>query len=185
MLFFKKQSRQGLLFFMRRQGMPELQTKAKEKGFLGWIERVGNKIPHPFLMFLELTAIVLVLSFILGLLKVSAVHPNGQTITVFNFLSWGGLSKFAYNFISTWQNFQVLGIVFLFAIATSLCERTGLFAAAVKLGLSRAKGNLVVVIFAFVGVLMTNLTGDVAFILVPSIGEIGRASCRERVFVSV
>jgi len=153
--------------------MAELQkAETKNKGFLGWIERVGNKMPHPFKMFMQLTGIVLVLSFVLGMLKVSAVHPNGQTITVFNFISWGGLSLFAYNFISTWQNFTVLGIVFLFTIATSLCDRTGLFAVAVKLGLSRAKGNLVVVIFAFVGVFLTNLTGDVAFILVPSIGAV-------------
>jgi len=154
--------------------MTELQNEeAKQKGFLGWIERVGNKVPHPFKMFLELTGIVLVLSLVLGLLKVSAVHPGtGQTITVFNFVSWAGLSMFAYNFINTWQFFQILGIVFIFSIAASLCDRTGLFLAAVKIGLSRAKGNLVVFIFALTGVLMTNLTGDVACILMPSVGAV-------------
>lgn len=40
-------------------------------GFLGWIERVGNKIPHPAMIFLGLIAIVIVLSAILAAAGVS------------------------------------------------------------------------------------------------------------------
>ncbi len=31
-----------------------MSSKAKDqnKGFLAWVERVGNKIPHPFILFL-------------------------------------------------------------------------------------------------------------------------------------
>jgi len=143
----------------------------KNQGLLAVIERVGNKIPHPFKMFMQLTAVVLVLSFILGMLKVSAVHPGtGQTITVFNVLSWDGLSAFAYNFIGTWQNFPVLGISFVFSIATGMCDKAGFLTTAIKLGVSRIKGNMVVFLFSLLCVIMTNVSMDVACVLMPILG---------------
>ena len=40
-------------------------------GFFGWIERVGNKVPHPVMMFVYLIIFVIVLSHILHLFGVS------------------------------------------------------------------------------------------------------------------
>jgi aminobenzoyl-glutamate transport protein len=55
-------------------------------GFFAWIERVGNKVPHPVMMFLYLIVGVIVLSHILFLFGVSVtdeiVTPvNQATIT--------------------------------------------------------------------------------------------------------
>jgi aminobenzoyl-glutamate transport protein len=46
-------------------------TSEGSKGFLGTIERLGNKVPHPVIMFLYLILIVMVLSHVLFLLGVS------------------------------------------------------------------------------------------------------------------
>ena len=40
-------------------------------GFLGWIERVGNKVPHPAIIFLALIVGVIVLSAVLAWVGVS------------------------------------------------------------------------------------------------------------------
>jgi len=40
-------------------------------GFLGWIERVGNKVPHPAMIFLGLIVGVIVLSAIMSWAGVS------------------------------------------------------------------------------------------------------------------
>jgi aminobenzoyl-glutamate transport protein len=45
-------------------------TSQSSKGFLGTIERLGNKVPHPVIMFLYLILIVMVLSHVLYLLGV-------------------------------------------------------------------------------------------------------------------
>jgi aminobenzoyl-glutamate transport protein len=43
----------------------------EQSGFFGWIERVGNKVPHPVLMFLYLIIGLMILSHILWLFGVS------------------------------------------------------------------------------------------------------------------
>ena len=46
---------------------PEVKTKEKSGGILDLIERVGNKVPHPAILFLSLCAAVIILSQILYL----------------------------------------------------------------------------------------------------------------------
>lgn len=41
---------------------PAVQDAAESKGLLGTIERVGNKVPHPVLMFAYLILLVIALS---------------------------------------------------------------------------------------------------------------------------
>jgi aminobenzoyl-glutamate transport protein len=54
-------------------------------GFLGWIERVGNKVPHPAIIFLALIVGVIVLSAILSWADVSVttevVEPEDTTVS--------------------------------------------------------------------------------------------------------
>ncbi|MDR2529844.1 MAG: AbgT family transporter [Synergistaceae bacterium] len=143
--------------------------ETKKRGFLAWIERVGNKMPHPFKMFMQITAFVLVCSLAFSLLDVSATHPTTKdTIKVINLISIDGLLLFMGNFVKNFQNFPVLGLVLILGIGTGLCERTGLFSAAIKMGLANTKGNMVVFIIAIIG-LLANQAGDVAFILIPPI----------------
>lgn len=145
------------------------ETTAKKSGFLAWIERVGNKMPHPFKMFMYITGFVLVCSCILGYLQVSAVHPaTKETITVFNLLSIKGLLLFTSNFVKNFQYFPVLGIVLILGVFTGICDRTGFFSSAIKMGLANVKGNAVVFVVAIIGVL-GNQAGDAAFILIPAI----------------
>ena len=60
----------------------------KKKGVLAAIERVGNKFPHPTILFLCLSIITVLLSWILSLCGVSAVHPGtGETVEIFNLVS--------------------------------------------------------------------------------------------------
>ncbi|WP_337026905.1 AbgT family transporter, partial [Microbacterium sp. LB16] len=39
---------------------------AESKGFLNWIEKVGNKVPDPTIMFVYLIALIAVLSALLS-----------------------------------------------------------------------------------------------------------------------
>lgn len=49
----------------------ETSPAAEQKGFLNWIEKAGNKIPNPTIMFLYLIALIAVLSAILSWANVS------------------------------------------------------------------------------------------------------------------
>ena len=54
-------------------------------GFLGWIERVGNKVPHPAIIFLGLIVGVIVLSAVLAWADVSVTTevavPEDTTVS--------------------------------------------------------------------------------------------------------
>lgn len=51
------------------------------KGVLDAIERLGNALPDPVLLFVGLMAIVMVLSAVAAMLELSAVHPgNGERL---------------------------------------------------------------------------------------------------------
>ena len=50
-------------------------NKQKTGGFLGWVERVGNKIPHPFILFLALMIIIAVISFGANKMGASTINP--------------------------------------------------------------------------------------------------------------
>jgi aminobenzoyl-glutamate transport protein len=54
----------------------------QQGGFFGWIERVGNKVPHPVLMFLYLIIGLAILSHILFLLGVSVTDEVVTTVPV-------------------------------------------------------------------------------------------------------
>ena len=141
----------------------------KKKGMLAWIERIGNKMPHPVALFIYITIIVLVASFIFGMLGTSALHPStGEVIQVRNLVSLDGLLLFILNFVNNLQTFPVLAIALILGIASGVCDRGGLFSTIIKMGLKNVKGNAVVFIIAFIGVL-ANEAGDAAFILIPPI----------------
>jgi aminobenzoyl-glutamate transport protein len=63
---------------------PEEETPQGQKGFLGTIERIGNKIPHPAIIFLGLIAIVVLLSAILSWAGIEAqvqvATPQGTEV---------------------------------------------------------------------------------------------------------
>ena len=54
-----------------------LEPKQKTGGFLGWVERVGNKIPHPFILFLWLI-VILIIMLICSMTGVKAINPSTE-----------------------------------------------------------------------------------------------------------
>ncbi|CAM5195075.1 Aminobenzoyl-glutamate transport protein OS=Ureibacillus acetophenoni OX=614649 GN=SAMN05877842_12115 PE=4 SV=1 [Ureibacillus acetophenoni] len=95
----------------------QLDTAQKENNgafnkFLNTVEKVGNKLPHPFMLFLYLTIILIVISVILGSMNASVVHPNtGETVTVNNLLSKEGIRYILGNTLTNFTGFAPLGLV--------------------------------------------------------------------------
>ena len=71
--------------------MAETETKEKPRsasGFLGTVEKIGNKLPDPFWLFVILAAIVAVTSWLGHLIGMSAEDPKtGETIEVQSLLT--------------------------------------------------------------------------------------------------
>ena len=58
---------------------------------LNKVELLGNRLPHPTLLFVYLSAFILVLSAIAAGFQLQALHPiSGETISAVNLLSVDG-----------------------------------------------------------------------------------------------
>ena len=56
--------------------MTDAPVAAKQKGFLGFVERAGNKLPDPVFLFFYLILILIGISVACAVLGVSAIHPT-------------------------------------------------------------------------------------------------------------
>lgn len=102
-------------------------------GFLGVIERVGNALPHPFLLFLYLVVILVVLTTILAALGVSAVNPTtGEVVQVQSLLTRDGMVWILGSLVSNFSGFAALGIVLVMQMAIGVTESSGLLNTAIR-----------------------------------------------------
>ncbi|NLL82123.1 MAG: AbgT family transporter, partial [Tissierellia bacterium] len=89
-----------------------MESAKKNKGFLAWVERVGNKIPHPFILFLWLIIIVAAISFVLNKIGVAVTNPtSGEVVEVRNLISADGLVNALNTMIKNFTGFAPLGLV--------------------------------------------------------------------------
>jgi aminobenzoyl-glutamate transport protein len=106
----------------------------------GWVQRVldkvevgGNKLPQPVTLFAILMLMVLVASWIAGLMNITAVHPGtGEAITAVNLLSADGIRRIFTEMVTVFANFPPLGLVLVVMLGIGVSERSGFIAAALK-----------------------------------------------------
>lgn len=99
----------------------------KTGGVLGAIERVGNKLPHPFILFLYITAFLALMSAILAALGISVTNPTtGELVAVRSVISRDGLVWLVENMLSNFSGFAPLGLVLAMQMAIGLAEGSGL-----------------------------------------------------------
>jgi aminobenzoyl-glutamate transport protein len=101
--------------------------KEKSGGILGAIERAGNKLPHPFILFLYIIAGLAVLSAIFSAMGTSVINPtNGDTVSVRSIISKEGLIWIVENLLKNFSGFAPLGLVLAMQMAIGLSEQVGL-----------------------------------------------------------
>ncbi len=75
--------------------MSSIPSSSQSGKLYGWVERIGNKVPHPFLLFIYLIIVLMVTTAILSAFGVSAKNPtDGTPVVVKNLLSVEGLHCF-------------------------------------------------------------------------------------------
>lgn len=145
---------------------------AGSKGFLAWIERVGNKLPHPFWMFVWIIGIVIAVSFISSLLGVQATDPGtGKLIEAENLLSGEGLRRFVQEMVTNFAHFAPLGLVLVMLMGVAVAEKSGLLAVVMRnLAFSVPKKIVLPVIF-IIGA-CGNIGSDAGVVIVPPIAAL-------------
>ena len=141
-------------------------------GVLDRIERWGNKLPHPFNLFLLFSLAVLLLSWIAHALGVSVTHPlTGKPIVAVNLLDRQGIQNIITKAVSNFTGFAPLGTVLVAMIGVGVAERSGLFSAALKGFVRSVPHWLITAALVFAGV-NASLTVDAGYVILVPLGAV-------------
>lgn len=150
-----------------------MEDAKKKKGigqsFLDVIEKLGNKLPDPIVLFMLIAGLILVASWIAGTLGVSVENPaDGETIEAVNLLSGEGIAMILTEAINNFGAFPPLAMVLVVMIGIGIAEKTGYFEALMKRSLEITPGFLIIPMVIFVGII-SNVAGDAGPVILPPI----------------
>ncbi len=155
------------------------------KGFLGWIERTGNRLPDPVFLFVYLVLGLVAISAICAGFGLSAVHPIQKAadgsdflIRAVSLLSAANIQKFWVDMPTTFTHFHPLGYVLVVMLGAGVAERSGLFAAAMQSAVSRTPKGLLTPVVALVAMLSNHAADAGYVVLVPLAGILYAAAGR-------
>ncbi len=141
-------------------------------GLSGKIERIVDYLPDPFLLFIFLALLTVILSYIFSMAGVTAIHPaSGRAITVVNLLSIDGLQRMFTNALGNFINFPPLGIVLAAMLGIGLAEKSGFLTAGLKQMVLIVPQYLVLPALVFAAV-NSSILADAGIVILPPMGAI-------------
>ncbi len=142
------------------------------KGFLRWVEQMGNKLPHPFWLFAWICIIIVISSAITGYFNVQATDPaTGEDVFAISLVSGEGLRNFVESMVTNFAHFAPFGLVLVMLMGVSVAERSGLLAVILRsIAFSVPKKVVLPVIF-IIGA-CGNIGSDAGIVIVPPIAAL-------------
>ncbi len=148
-----------------------------EKGFLGWVERTGNKLPDPVFIFLYLIAVLVAVSVVAEAAGLSVLHPTQKqpggaalVLGAESLVSSKNIARLWVEMPKTFTHFHPLGYVLLVMLGAGVAERSGLFASAMNAAVRKAPKRLLTPVVALVA-MIGNHAADAAYVvLIPLAG---------------
>ena len=135
--------------------------------FLDGVEKIGNKLPDPVMIFIAICALVLIASWLAAAAGVSVTNPaTGKTVAAVNLLSADGLRRILSEAVKNFGAFPALGLVLVVMLGIGVAEKTGYFEVAMRRVIERAPQAMIIPVIIFTAVL-GNVAGDAAPIVLP------------------
>nr|WP_274964269.1 AbgT family transporter [Tepidanaerobacter syntrophicus] len=136
---------------------------------MDWVERVGNKLPHPFFLFVYLTIGIMLLSAVLSILQVSAINPgSGEEVVVKSLLTREGVEWMLVNALKNFTGFAPLGLVLSMQMGIGLAEQAGLLSAFMRKTMYGAPLWAISLAVMFVGI-NGNIASDASIVIIPTL----------------
>jgi aminobenzoyl-glutamate transport protein len=149
-----------------------IESRGFVPGALDRVERWGNRLPHPFFLFLIFALGVLLLSWIAHTMGLSVVHPlTGKPIAAVNLLDRQGLQNIFAKAVGNFTGFAPLGTVLVAMIGVGVAERSGLFSAALKGFVRSVPPWLVTAALVFAGV-NASIAVDAGYVILVPLGAV-------------
>jgi aminobenzoyl-glutamate transport protein len=132
---------------------------------LHMVEAAGNKLPHPAVLFLCLSGVIVLLSGLASFFEFQAIHPiKKDTLVVVNLFTVNGLHILLTTMVKNFSGFAPLGSVLVAMLGFSLAEKSGLISAALRVLVIRAPKPLIIPVIFLAGV-FSHTAGDIGYVL--------------------
>lgn len=143
-------------------------------GFLNFVERAGNKLPHPVTIFAILALIVIVLSKLFD--GVTETYYNAKekadvTVAVVSLLNKDGLQFMFNSAVKNFTSFAPLGTVLVAMLGVGVAESTGLIDAALKKVVLSTPKAIITYVVVFAGI-MSNIASDAGYVVLVPLGAL-------------
>tara|TARA_R110002049_G_scaffold20717_23_gene76055 strand:+ start:6075 stop:7619 length:1545 start_codon:yes stop_codon:yes gene_type:complete len=116
---------------MSAEGVENSNLKAS--GFLGAVERIGNKLPDPAMLFVGLLFIVWIMSWLLSYFTFGVEDPRtGEAIVVINQLTGSAFTTFLSGMVNTFVTFGPVGTVLVAMLGIGVAEHSGFITTAIR-----------------------------------------------------
>lgn len=136
-------------------------TRALDK-----VERVGNKLPDPAIIFLFCLVVVWVLSAIMSNFTYSAIDPRtGEGVVVNNLLTGDSLADFMSRMVTIFTGFAPLGVVLVAMLGVGVAEHSGFISAGLKRMLDVTPKSMLTPMVILVAIVSHTAT-DAGYVLV-------------------
>ena len=139
---------------------------------LAAIERVGNKLPDPAVLFIALLLLVWILSWFFSLFSYDLIDPRtGEQLLVSNQLSASAMTQFMSSMVATFAHFHPIGVVLVAMLGIGVAEHTGFINSALRAMLGVTARWLLTPMIILVGII-SHTAADAGYVLVIPLGGI-------------
>ena len=139
---------------------------------LDGVERVGNKLPDPAVLFLLFMVLVWGLSWWMSTMSFAEIDPRtGEAIQIKNLLAGSSLTEFMAQMVNTFVTFPPLGVVLVAMLGLGVAEHTGFISAGLRAILSVTPKMLLTPMLIGVGIL-SHVAVDAGYVLVIPLGAV-------------
>src|SRR6056300_1704389 len=139
---------------------------------LAKIERWGNALPDPAMLFVGLLLLVWILSALFSLFSYDLIDPRtGQAVVVHNQLSPEALPTFMTQMVKNFAHFHPIGVVLVAMLGIGVAEHTGFINTGLKALLNVTARWLLTPMIILVGI-VSHTAADAGYVLVIPLGGV-------------
>ncbi|TDG13397.1 AbgT family transporter [Seongchinamella unica] len=139
---------------------------------LATVERVGNKLPDPTLLFIALLFVVWILSWLLSYGDWGVNDPRtGEPLAVVNQLSGESMVLFFSSMVKTFAHFHPIGVVLVAMLGIGVAEHTGFINSGLRAMLGVTARWLLTPMLILVGI-VSHTAADAGYVLVIPLGGV-------------
>ncbi|BDM65940.1 aminobenzoyl-glutamate transporter [Shewanella sp. NFH-SH190041] len=130
------------------------------------IERVGNKLPDPAVIFLVAMVLIWLLSALFSQMTFSTLDPRtGEALVVHNLLTGDAMAGFLASMVTTFTSFAPLGVVLVAMLGVGVAEHSGFINTALKMMLKVTPAKLLTPSIILIAIVSHTAT-DAGYVLV-------------------